>query len=241
MFNLKHNIMKLFIISLLLLFFKNGNCQVEKMKFNVEELSAKKITKLITKYKGKKQLIDFGDGYPEWGYILSDGRVVLYDDYDKVGSVYKNLQEIKNVMVNCNSKNSVQHVLFDYQINPKNLIENHNYFLDKLKELLGVKLLDKSLESIKEIDLVLSAKEELRDQLLESQSFISLIIYIGEVVKLNVKGAWLFVYNEEEKLWEYFIEDKDRNRYNIWLKVYSELLDEEVVCLSGIVEYLIGK
>ena len=228
----------LYWILILCLVFK-GSGQTLLENTNVVSVSTTKLSKVETEKLIGELKLSLDDSLSkelEYNtYLLPDQRVLLELDEGE-GIVYQSLEDIYSLINGLEESEEGVHLLSKTKFSIDKLTDS-SWCIEKLSSILQIPAskLDFSILSIEEIDQLLNTEiEELEDVELE----MSLIIYVGEIIRRKVNGQWFIkeVIEDDEIINEPWLSMNHFDYFQVFLPVIQELNKGENISLRAIVE-----
>lgn len=161
-------------------------------------------------------------------YTHTDGRTMhLYAGMDSEGTFYLTRERLveKITRVRAAMARGTHHMLEGHFLYGEDFPQHVPALLDQIPALFKVprEALDHSWESL---DLLTRKVKHLgRKRALEPQYFAPIVAYIGECIRVQVKGEWLMVQSwQHQAIWEPCVRGKDGRIHDAFF-VYYEMLD----------------
>ncbi len=208
-------------------FAQTDSIKMEKIK-KIKLSEFKDLTQDIA--KSKKYSDEYNDVF-----ILENNSLILKSKVDRTIIFYYNKQHYFELVDEASRLNgSSEHILLEYQYDLSNYNFNDSSYKD-IKSRLS-KSFNLSLEDIGEKELLnLSSKiNKIGGRKVLDSLYIPLVILIGEKIKSEVNGQWVFQYDDLSGVKEPYIEANQRV-YNPWKSLYKALYEEEKINLAGII------
>lgn len=159
-------------------------------------------------------------------YILNDGKVIV--SFGSHGFLYNSIQELmqweEDLQKSFHGK-TANHILAGKLLYGQEFPLKVDSLIDKIKNVLKLRLDNISLESLKEIDkVIISKKSKIK---IDSYLFSGIVALVGEIMRDNLSNARWEMFNSklDKNIWEPCVLSNGKV-YNPYFPVYRELYEE---------------
>jgi hypothetical protein len=158
-------------------------------------------------------------------YLLGDGRLLLdFKSGAEHSTLFGSEKEYRDFMQADHGPKS-GHLLAGFPDNEEDFLKLVDTSKERLQEMFGTAELDYDFESLKTLDKEMKRKPVSYEQYF-NLLYPLLVPFVSQAIIQEMRGKWLFIYNEKERVVEPYISLPNQRDINVFVDLYEEAMED---------------